>query len=253
MPLRLDRRGAPRGALAAVLDLVLLHLAVERRPVQPEDLRRLLLVPVRALQRLQDRHLLDLGQRAVRRNHELRGRRALGAQRLRQIVDGDLGALGDQHAALDDVLQLADVARPAVADQHVIRRRRDRLDVALVPLPVLLEEVLAEQRDVLGPLAQRRHAQRDRVDAEVEILAQLAVAQRRVEIDVGRADQPEVHADDAVAADRAVLALLQHAQQLGLQVRRHLADLVEQQRARLRPSRTGLPCRSGAPVNAPFL
>ncbi len=38
---------------------------------------------------------------------------------------------------------------------------------------------------------------------------------------------------DAVAADRPVLALLQHAQQLGLQVGRHLADLVEQQRAAL--------------------
>ena len=39
--------------------------------------------------------------------------------------------------------------------------------------------------------------------------------------------------DDPVAADRPVLALLQHAQELGLQVRRHLPDLVEQQRAAL--------------------
>ena len=101
-------------------------------------------------------------------------------------------------------------------------------------LPVLLEEVLAQQRDVFGALAQRRHAQRDRVDAEIQVLAQLAVAQRGIEIDVGGADQPEVHAHDAVAADRPVLALLQHAQELGLQIRRHLADLVEQQRAALR-------------------
>jgi hypothetical protein len=33
------------------------------------------------------------------------------------------------------------------------------------------------------------------------------------------------------AADALELALLQHAQQLGLQVERHLADLVEEQRA----------------------
>ena len=109
-----------------------------------------------------------------------------------------------------------------------------RLDVLLVALPELLEEVVAQQRDVFGALAQRRHPQRDGVDAEIEILAQPPVAQRRVEIDVGRADQPEVDVDDPVAADRPVLALLQHAQQLGLQVRRHLADLVEQQRAALR-------------------
>ena len=61
----------------------------------------------------------------------------------------------------------------------------------------------------------------------------MPVAQRRVEIDVGGADQPEVHAHDPVAADRPVLALLQHPQQLGLEVGRHLADLVEQQRAPL--------------------
>ncbi len=54
---------------------------------------------------------------------------------------------------------------------------------------------------------------------------------RRLGIDVGRADQPEVHLDEAIAADRPVLALLQHAQQLGLQQQRHLADLVEHQRA----------------------
>src|SRR5690349_18014779 len=82
---QLSGRRAPGGGdLGAVLDVVLLHLAVQRRPVQPEDLRRLLLVPVGPLQRLQDRHLLDLGQRAVRRDDELGRRRALGAKRFRQ-------------------------------------------------------------------------------------------------------------------------------------------------------------------------
>ena len=36
---------------------------------------------------------------------------------------------------------------------------------------------------------------------------------------------------EPVASDRPVLALLQHPQELGLQVRRHLANLVEQQRS----------------------
>ncbi len=46
----------PCRAFAPILDLMLLHLAVQRRPVQAEDLRRLLLVPVGSLERLQDRH-----------------------------------------------------------------------------------------------------------------------------------------------------------------------------------------------------
>jgi hypothetical protein len=55
-----------------------------------------------------------------------------------------------------------------------------------------------------------------------------------------------------IAADRTVLALLEHAQQLRLQVRRHLADLIEQERSAFghsnRPILSVL-----APVNAPFL
>src|ERR1044071_5661549 len=72
------RMRAPRAGLAAVLDLVLLHLAVERRAVEAEDLGRLLLVPVRPLECLQDGHLLNLGKRAVWRADEFGRRRALG-------------------------------------------------------------------------------------------------------------------------------------------------------------------------------
>ena len=115
----------------------------------------------------------------------------------------------------------------------MVDRRGERLDVLLIALPELVEEVIAQQRDVLGALAQRRHAQRDRVDAEVEILSQAPLAKRRVEIDVRGADQTKVDVDDPVAPDRPVLALLQHPQQLRLEVRRHLADFVEQQRAAL--------------------
>src|SRR5439155_10955501 len=49
-----------------------------------------------------------------------------------------------------------------------------------------------------------------------------------------RADQAEVDTDDAVAANRTILAFLKYTEQLGLQVWRHLADLVQEQRAPLR-------------------
>jgi hypothetical protein len=42
-------------------------------------------------------------------------------------------------------------------------------------LGVLLEEVVGEERDVLGALAQRRQVDLDRVESEEEILAELAV------------------------------------------------------------------------------
>ncbi len=76
-----------------------------------------------------------------------------------------------------------------------------------------------------------RNRQRHGIDAEVQVFAQLALAERRIEVDVGRADQPEVRLNHAAAAHRAELAVLQHAKQLDLQAGRHLADFVQQQGA----------------------
>ena len=83
----------------------------------------------------------------------------------------------------------------------------------------------------LGALAQRRQPDRERVDAVVEILAEARVADELIERPVGRRDQAEVHLDRGVAAEPLEAALLEHAQQLGLRDERHVADLVEEERA----------------------
>ena len=80
-------------------------------------------------------------------------------------------------------------------------------------------------------LAQRRQPDRERVDAVVEVFAEAAVAHELLERPVGRRDQPEVDRDRLVAAEPLEAALLEHAQQLGLRDQRHVADLVEEQRA----------------------
>ena len=46
-------------------------------------------------------------------------------------------------------------------------------------------------------------------------------------------DDPHIGADRVVAADRHELALLQHAQEPGLRLERHVADLVQEQGAAL--------------------
>ena len=68
-----------------------------------------------------------------------------------------------------------------------------------------------------------------------------------MQVAVGRRDDPDVRVADARAAEALELALLEHAEQLGLHRRRHLADLVEEQHAaaglldpsRLRRDRAG--------------
>jgi hypothetical protein len=57
---------------------------------------------------------------------------------------------------------------------------------------------------------------------------------------------PHVGADRVVAADRHELALLEHAQQPGLRLQRHVADLVQEQRAALGLLEAADPPRRGA-------
>src|SRR5205085_3100424 len=91
------------------------------------------------------------------------------------------------------------------------------------------------QRNVVLPFAQRRKPNRNDAQSIVEVLPEMA--RRRVggEVAVGGGDDADVDLDLARAADALELLLLQHAQQLRLEVEPHLADLVEEQRAAMRP------------------
>jgi hypothetical protein len=74
---------------------------------------------------------------------------------LRQVGDRDAVAREDG-AALDDVLQLAHVARPLARDQRLMTSSSMGLGLRAVLARELLHERLRQKRDVLDPLAQRR-------------------------------------------------------------------------------------------------
>ena len=75
---------------------------------------------------------------------------------------------------------------------------------------------------------------REHVQPVVEVAAELLVGDHRDEVAVRRRHQPDVDANRPGAAEALELLLLQHAQQLGLQLQRNVADLVEEQRAAVR-------------------
>ena len=83
-------------------------------------------------------------------------------------------------------------------------------------------------------LAQRRQHQRENIDAMKQILPELLFANKCLQIAMRRHHHAHVHRDRFVAADALDLAFFQHAQQLGLHVQRHVADLVEKNRAVIR-------------------
>src|SRR2546428_286597 len=131
---------------------------------------------------------------------------------------------------MHDVLQLAHVPRPVVARQHLERARRHAPHVAVALARGLPDEVLDEERNVLAPLAERRHVDRHDVQAIVEVLTELARPHRGLEVDVGRGDDAHVDRDGPQPAEALDLALLEGAEELRLEVQAQRADLVEEHR-----------------------
>ena len=161
------------------------------------------------------------------------GRPAGRRDRLAEDVGADLerGAGREDDGALEDVLQLADVARPGIGD------RAGACVSGLIPsnrLPILrgelVEEELRQQRDVLRPLAERRELDREDAEAVVQVLAERLLADGLEQVAIGGGDDPDVDLHRRRAADPVELVLLQDAEQLGLGLERELADLVEEDR-----------------------
>ena len=129
------------------------------------------------------------------------------------------------------VLELAHVAGEGLGLQVFERGVRDALALDAELLRTLLQEVAHQQRNVLAALAQRWQAQADDVEAVEEVLAEQALAHALLQVLVGGGDHAHVGADRLLAADAVEVAVGEHAQQPGLQLGRHVADLVEEERA----------------------
>src|SRR5213594_4982781 len=103
-----------------------------------------------------------------------------------------------------------------------------------MPLARLRAEERGEERDVLAPLGERRDADRQHLQSVEEVLAEAALGDRVLEVEVGRRDDAHVRALRLRAAERVVLLRLQEMEELRLRGMRELADLVEEERAALR-------------------
>ena len=117
---------------------------------------------------------------------------------------------------------------------HEWARKRSRMSRERQhPLPVvltrvLLAEVLGEDGDLLGAVAERGDEDVDDVEAVVQVLAEAPLGDGPLEVLVGGGDDADVDLDVAAGAEAGELAVLQDVQELGLQRQGHLADLVEE-------------------------
>src|SRR5215831_5639087 len=205
-------------------------LVVERLRRGAEDDRGPRLVVVHGLEGAQDELALALLERGAEgQQHGISLLSPLRRGDAQREEDGsDELLVATHHRPLDDVAQLTDVAGPRMVAEAHHGRLVDPLDLPSVLLVELCDEGLHEERDVLGPLAQRRERDGEHVDPIVQILPEGLVTHSLGGVAVGRGHDPNVNLDLRLAPDPANHAVLENAEILHLQSRAHLRDLVEE-------------------------
>ena len=130
-------------------------------------------------------------------------------------LDGAV-VVGENHAALDHVFQLADVARPRVVEQQLAAVVADAGDVFLIKRGVFFQKILNQQRNILAALAQGRDKHGKGVEAVIQVGTKAPLLHGFEQVFIGGRHHAHVDFAGLAAAHALELALLQHAQKRGL-------------------------------------
>src|ERR1043166_3801659 len=90
----------------------------------------------------------------------------------------------DEHGTLNGIFQLAHIARPVIAGEHVNRRGRNAFDGLAMLTGVFVEKMLAQQEHIIAALAQRWHEDRKDIEAVIEILTKHPPGYRLLQVSV---------------------------------------------------------------------
>ena len=156
----------------------------------------------------------------------------MGAAEIRgKMAAADELPVTHDHGALENIAQFAHVARPGVAVKKLAHFGIDAANLPAVLGIEIAQNVLDQQGEIFLAIAQGRQMNVKHVQAEIEILPKLAVRNSLLGIFIGGREHAHVHRRFGLAAQAPDLAVLEHAQQLGLRGRRHFADFVQKERA----------------------
>src|SRR5262249_32619611 len=108
--------------------------------------------------------------------------RGAPAQDSRQVLLADRLAVGEENQHFDDVLELPDIPLPGVGPEPLVYRVGEAAAGLLVSSRELLQEMVGQEGDVVGALAQRWDPDRDRVDPIKEIFAKAAAGNAGFEV-----------------------------------------------------------------------
>jgi hypothetical protein len=114
-----------------------------------------------------------------------------------------------------------------MAEQFVARGLGQPAQVLVHRAVEMLQKIFRQQDDVVAALAQGRRAELDHVQAVKQILPEIVLADGFDDVPVGGGDEADIDAQFIVAAHARESAVLQKAEQLGLQRPAHVADFVQ--------------------------
>ncbi len=136
--------------------------------------------------------------------------------------------LADDQGVLQDVLQLPDVARIIVVEEHLHGLFRDPVEPDVAFGAELFQDVGDEQGQVLPPFLEARQFQPHDVEPVEKILTEFPLPDLPLQPQVGGRDDPDIHLGGFAAAQGVELFILQHRQELGLEGQGQVADLVQE-------------------------
>ena len=131
------------------------------------------------------------------------------------------------YGPFNDVFQLPDVPGPRVILQRFQRLILNGCDLFSKFFGVSLCEGLDHQRDVCFPLAQRRDSDGKYVESIVKVLPKPAIADLFFKVSIGRRHDPHIDFDGMGRAEALKLVMLNHPEQLCLDIQRQFPDLVK--------------------------
>ena len=92
-------------------------------------------------------------------------------------------------------------------------------------------KMVGQQAQVTVALAQRCGDHLQDIEPVIQVFAKTAVANCRLQVDVGCGQDPNIHRDRLAATDPFDVFFLEKAQQVGLQLQRQVANFIQKQRA----------------------
>src|SRR6266404_3405500 len=115
------------------------------------------------------------------------------------------------------------------------------------------DEMARQWQNVFATLPQRRDAQLDNVQAVEEVLPEAALLDFLFQVAVAGSQNTGIGADDSVGPNALELAVLRHAEQLGLKLRGHLSNLIQKNRPAPGLFKAANPLRGGTRESAPLV